>query len=47
MYKVYYLSTYQRSFPTRDEAMDYILFEIGGQFDRFGNYEILDGSDFL
>jgi hypothetical protein len=43
MYRVYYLNQYQRSFPTRDEALNYILSK--EEFAR-GDFEILDESDF-
>lgn len=41
-YRVFYLNQYQRSFSTRDAALDYVLAN-GGPDD----FEILDKSDYL
>jgi len=41
-YRVYFLGGYVRSFPTRDEALDYI-----NRSPNSEDYEILDRSDFL
>jgi hypothetical protein len=48
MYRVYHLNVYKRSFPTRDMAVDWILNRVfdGGGRTAYGDYEILDESDF-
>ena len=45
-YKVYYLNVWKRTFPTRDEAMSYIIREAAANHRGIDDYEILDRSDF-
>jgi hypothetical protein len=45
MYKVYYLNVFQKSFSTRDEALDHVLLMTLTENRSYGDYEILDGSD--
>jgi hypothetical protein len=46
-YKVYYMNVFQRSFSNRDEALDHVLLMTLTENRSYGDYEILDGSDFL
>ena len=48
MYRVYHLNVFKRSFPTRDMAVEWILNRTyeAGLADAYGDYEILDESDF-
>jgi hypothetical protein len=41
------MNQFLTSFPTRDEAMDYIIRDANIFVRSMGDYEILDGSDFL
>lgn len=46
MYKVYYMNVYVRSFRTRDLALDFVLKDSNAKARAYGDYEILDRSDF-
>ena len=46
IYKVYYLGQYMCSFFDRDAALDWIFIDATEGDKDFGDYEILDGSDF-
>lgn len=46
-YKVYRLGAYQCSFFERDAALDWVVVSVEEGHGDFGDYEILDGSDFL
>jgi hypothetical protein len=45
-YKVYHLGVYQCSFFERDAALDWVVTSVDEGFGAFGDYEILDRSDF-
>jgi hypothetical protein len=45
-YKVYYLGQYMCSFFERDAALDWVLMLVMEGEGDFGDYEILDRSDF-
>lgn len=47
MYKVYYMNVYCKSFHDRDDALEFILFDSNKNRRAWGDYEILDRSDFL
>lgn len=46
-YKVYYLGQYMCSFFQRDAALDWVVTLVAEGEGNFGDYEILDRSDFL
>jgi hypothetical protein len=46
IYKVYYLGQYMCSFFERDAALDWIVTLVAEGEGDFGDYEILDRSDF-
>ena len=46
-YKVYRLGAYQCSFFERDAALDWVVASVELGEGDFGDYEILDKSDFL
>lgn len=47
-YRVYYMGVFCTSFDKRDDALDYVVSQVN-DIPRadFGDFEILDGSDFL
>jgi hypothetical protein len=46
-YRVFYKGQFLRHFHNRDEALDHIVTLCAVSSDSFGDYEILDNSDFL
>jgi hypothetical protein len=47
IYKVYHLGQYMCSFFERDAALDWVLMLVTHGDGDFGDYEILDRSDYL
>jgi hypothetical protein len=46
-YRVYYMGVFCTSFDKRDDALDYVVSQVDSIPADFGDFEILDGSDFL
>jgi hypothetical protein len=46
-YKIYYLGRYKKTFWDRDQALNWIVQEVESGGGDFGDFEILDRSDFL
>lgn len=45
-YRIYHLGAYLCSFTNRDDALNWIVDRVT-EGSNFGDFEILDGSDFL
>lgn len=46
-YRIFYLGEFKKHFHDRDEALDWIVQEVVYGDLEFGDFEILDNSDFL